>query len=112
MVSGDEVLIGPAAADRGWPAKYRDPMDLDFYASPGPLTRLTTEQAELVRRLDLAPIGLCRAAKCLLVSPPHAAAGGCSPAEIDRAMAEIDRYFKDVLDAENSTKWVRPENRP
>lgn len=37
---------------------------------------------------------------------------GCTEDEIERALREVDRYFKDVLDAENSTQWVRPVNRP
>ena len=49
-------------------------VDVTYYAAPGPLTELTAHQAELVRRLALDPVGLCRAAQGLVV-PPHDAFG-------------------------------------
>jgi hypothetical protein len=51
-------------------------VDLDFYAGPGPLTELTAEQTELVGRLQLEPLDLCRVAQGLLVAPPDAAGAG------------------------------------
>ena len=51
-------------------------MDLDFYAEPGPLTELTVEQSELVNRLALEPLDLCRVAQGLLVAPPDAVGAG------------------------------------
>ena len=59
-------------------------MDVDFYAAPGPLTELTADQTEMVRRLALDPKGLCRAAQGLLVSPPDAVGAGLS----EQRMAE------------------------
>jgi len=52
--------------------------DLAFYAAPGPFTELTTDQVELIRRLDPDPTALCRAAQGLVVSPPDAAGAGLS----------------------------------
>jgi Transglutaminase-like superfamily len=51
-------------------------VDLDFYAAPGPFTALTVDQIAMIRRLDLDPRGLCRAAQGLAVSPPEAARVG------------------------------------
>lgn len=59
-------------------------MELDFYAAPGPFTKLTTDQIDLIRRLDLDPSGLCRAAQGLVVSPLDAAGAGLS----EQRMAE------------------------
>jgi len=59
-------------------------MDVDFYAAPGPLTELTTDQTEMVGRLALGPEGLCLAAQGLLVSPPDAIGAGLS----EQRMAE------------------------
>lgn len=50
----------------------------EFYATPGPLTTLTTEQAELIRDLGLDPRGLCGLAQSLLVAPSDAFGAGLS----------------------------------
>lgn len=57
---------------------------IDYYAAPGPLTELDTEQAEMIRRLGLDPEGLCRAAQGLLISPLDAIGAGLS----EQRMAE------------------------
>jgi Transglutaminase-like superfamily len=59
-------------------------VDLDFYAAPGPLTALTSDQNEMVGRLALGPKALCLAAQGLLVSPPDAIGSGLS----ERRMTE------------------------
>ena len=59
-------------------------MDVGFYAVPGPFTKLTTDQLEMVARLARDPQGLCRAAQALVVAPPDAAGAGLS----DQRMAE------------------------
>ena len=58
-------------------------MDVDFYASPGPLTELTAGQTEMIRRLGLDATDLCRVAQRLLVSPPDAAGAGLSERRLD-----------------------------
>lgn len=44
-------------------------MDVDFYATPGPLTELPAAHVELVRRLGADPVAICLAAQHLLISP-------------------------------------------
>jgi hypothetical protein len=59
-------------------------MDLDFYASPGPLTHLTAVQTEMICGLGLDPTGLCRAVQGLVVQPGDAQGAGLS----EQRMAE------------------------
>lgn len=56
------------------------PVEVGFYAIPGPFTRLTSEQAELVGRLGpgLGPVDLCRVAQGLLSSSEDAFGAGLS----------------------------------
>lgn len=51
-------------------------MDVAFYATPGPLTALTTSQAERIRQLNLDPTDLCRVVQGLVTPPPDADGGG------------------------------------
>lgn len=51
-------------------------MDLEYYATPGPLTALTPAHAEIVRALDLDPPGLCRVAQGLVIAPMDASGAG------------------------------------
>ena len=97
------------AADGGLLAKYRELMDLDFYAAPGPLTRLTTVQAELIRRLDLDPVGLCHAAQGLLVSPSDAAAAGLSEVRMaERNTRPAEALLQRSVDLDSLTPLNQP----
>ena len=74
-------------------------MNVDFYAEPGPLTELTTAQAGLICRLDPDPVGLCRVAQGLLISPPDAIAAGLAASRHDErnvraASALMQRAFE------------------
>jgi hypothetical protein len=68
-------------------------VDLAYFAAAGPLTELTTDQAELIRGLALGPEELCRVAQGLLVSPPDAAGAGLS----EQRMAERNTRPAGVL---------------
>jgi hypothetical protein len=68
-------------------------LDVGFYAVPGPLTELTTDQLEMVARLVRDPQGLCRAAQGLVVAPPDAVGAGLS----DQRMAERNTRPASVL---------------
>ncbi len=59
-------------------------VDVAYYAAAGPLTELTAHQVEMVRRLALDPVGLCRAAQGLVVPPQDAFGVGLS----EQRMAE------------------------
>ena len=69
-------------------------MEIEFYATPGALTELPVEHAELIRQLSLDPEGLCRIAQGLLVAPTDAFGAGLS----DQRMAERNtRPARDLL---------------
>ncbi len=89
-------------------------MDLDFYAAPGPLTTLTTDQANLIRGLALDPPGLCRVAQGLLVSPSNAAGSGLSDQRLAErntrpATALLDRALE--LDGTSALDQPRPNGQ-
>jgi hypothetical protein len=60
------------------------PLDLTFYAQPGPLTWLNDEQTEAVRSLRADPPGLCSAVQGLLTTPESADGADLS----DESLAE------------------------
>ena len=51
-------------------------VEVDYYTTPGPFTKLTTDQTAMIRELAIGPVDLCRTAQTLLISPPDAAAAG------------------------------------
>jgi hypothetical protein len=53
-------------------------VDVDSYATPGPLTTLTDAQVEMVEALGRDPVELCEAAQRLLISPLDAVVAGLS----------------------------------
>jgi hypothetical protein len=61
-------------------------VDVEFYATAGPLTTLTPAEAEMVGSLELDPQGLCRLAQGLLISPSDAARAGLA----QQRMSEIN----------------------
>ncbi len=84
-------------------------MDREFYAAPGPLTQLTTDQIEMVRRLDLDPGGLCRAAQGLVVSPPDAAGVGLSAQRMaERNTRPASALLHRVLELDATTPLDQP----
>ncbi|MDQ2679266.1 MAG: transglutaminase-like domain-containing protein [Actinomycetota bacterium] len=92
----------------------RAPGDLAVYATPGPLTMLPAEQAEMLRRSGLDPIDLCRAAQRVLVSPADAAGAGLSEQRMAEqhlrpASALLERAWH--LDAEAGLLGSRPIDR-
>lgn len=60
-----------------------DPMDLDWYRSPGPFTELNDEQQELVDALPVDPVQLCAVAQGLLVLPGLSTGAELSPRRLD-----------------------------
>lgn len=87
-------------------------MDVDLYATPGPLTALTGEQIAMVERLDREPVELCRVAQRLLISPFDAMAVGLSEdrqseRNIRPATALLDR----ALELDDRTAFG-PERAP
>ena len=84
-------------------------MDLDFYAAPGPLTELTAEQTEVIRRLAPDPKGLCLAAQGLLVSPPDAVGAGLSEQRMaERNTRPAGTLLQRVLDLDGATPLDQP----
>lgn len=74
-------------------------MEVDFYATAGPLTTLTAEQVEMVERLGHEPKALCLAAQHLLISPFDAMAVGVSESRLSErnirpAAALLDRAIE------------------
>jgi Transglutaminase-like superfamily len=58
-------------------------VDVEFYAVAGPLTKLSSEQADMIRGLALGTDDLCRVAQRLFVSPPDAAGAGLSVSRME-----------------------------
>jgi hypothetical protein len=84
-------------------------MDLDFYSAPGPLTELTTDQTEMIRRLALDPKGLCLAAQGLLVAPPDAVGAGLSEQRMaQRNTRPASALLHEVLDLDGATPLDKP----
>jgi hypothetical protein len=57
-------------------------MDVDYYRQPGPLTALRPEQVDMVRALDLGPVGLCQVAQGLFRHPGTADGTNLSPEQM------------------------------
>lgn len=86
-------------------------MEVDSYASPGPLTTLGAAQVAMVEGLGRDPLELCLAAQRLLVSPLDAAVAGVSEdrqseRNIRPATSLVDRALE--LDATTSFDRERP----
>ena len=87
---------------------------IDFYAAQGPLTELTAEQTDMVRRLGLDPAGLCRAAQGLLVSPADAFGAGLSEERMaERNTRPASALLQRVLELDGGTPLdqARPAER-
>jgi len=74
-------------------------VDLDFFATPGPLTELAAEQSASVTGLGLGALDLCRVAQGLLVAPHDAFGAGLSDQQMQdrnqrRAGAMLQRAFE------------------
>jgi len=84
-------------------------VEVDFYASPGPLTELTTGQTEMIRRLGLDAPGLCRVAQGLLVSPPDAVGAGLSEERLaERNMRPASSLLRQVLELDGASPLDEP----
>lgn len=86
-------------------------MDVEFYATAGPLTTLAADQVDMIGGFDLDPYGLCRLAQGLLISPMDAVGAGLSTERMTEinirpASALLDR----VLDLDRTTPFN--EQRP
>jgi hypothetical protein len=78
-------------------------VDLDFYAGPGPLTELTTEQQAVVTDLDLGSTDLCRIAQGLLVAPLDAFGAGLSEQRLaERNLRPAGELLQRALDLDGS----------
>ena len=78
-------------------------LDLEFYAAAGPLTALTTDQAEMILGLALDPTDLCRAAQGLLISPPDAFGAGLSEQRMaERNTRPASALLQRVLDLDDA----------
>lgn len=84
-------------------------MEVEHYATPGPLTELAPEQLERVRGLALDPIGLCRAAQGLLISPTDATAAGLPEERLaDRNVRPAQALVRRALDLAGGTPLGEP----
>ena len=85
------------------------PVDLGFYAAPGPLTELTTDQTEMIGRLAPDPKRLCRAAQGIVVSPPDAAGAGLSEQRLsERNTRPAGALLQRVLELDGATPLDQP----
>ena len=85
------------------------PVEVEFFATAGPLTELTPDQVAMIRALGLGPEGLCRVAQGLVVSPPDAFGAGLS----DQRMAERNtRPASGLLHRVLELDGVTPLNEP
>lgn len=84
-------------------------VDPDFYADPGPLTELTTEQQGLVAGLGPEPRDLCRAAQGLLVAPLDASGAGLSEQRLlERNLRPASALLQRALDLDGSAPLGTP----
>ena len=82
---------------------------MDFYATPGPLTELTADQAGTIRRLALDPKGLCQVAQGLLVAPADAAGAGLSEQRLaERNTRPASALLQRVLELDGDTPLDHP----
>jgi hypothetical protein len=82
---------------------------IDFFATPGPLTELTSDQAELIRGLALGPEDLCRVAQRLVVSPPDAIAAGLTEARLtERNTRPATALLQRALELDGATPLGEP----
>lgn len=78
-------------------------VDVDFYASPGPLTELTAAQQPLVADLSPEPMDLCRVAQGLLVAPLDAFGAGLSEQRmLERNLRPASALLQRALDLDGS----------
>ncbi len=84
---------------------------IDFFAAPGPLTELTTNQSSLIRSLELGPEDLCRVAQQLLVSPPDAVGAGLTEERLaERNTRPATALLQRAIELGGATSLV--ERRP
>ena len=85
-----------------------------YYAQPGPLTQLTSDQVELVRHLGTDPELLCRYAQALLTQVGDAHGSGLSPVRMaERNTRPATALLQRALELDSSPLSVtrRPEHR-
>lgn len=84
-------------------------MKLDFFAAPGPLTELTSEQAAMIRAIALGPEDLCRVAQGLLVASPGAVGAGLSELRMaERNTRPASALFGRALELAEMTPLSEP----
>ena len=89
-------------------------MEPSYYAQPGPLTQLSSDQVELIRHLGTNPERLCRYAQTVLTSVGDAYGSGLSPVRMAErntrlATALLQRALE--LDSTPLSVTRRPEHR-
>jgi Transglutaminase-like superfamily len=83
-------------------------VDLALYATPGPMTTLMPAHTEMVRALDLDPVGLCRLAKGLVIAPMDAYGAGLDEQRMaERNTRPAGALLQRVLDLDDA-----PFDRP
>jgi hypothetical protein len=84
-------------------------MGVAFYADPGPLTELTSDQSQLVRELGLDAMGLCRVAQGLLLAPQDATGAGLSEHRMaERNTRRAGALLQRVLELGGDTPLDQP----
>jgi hypothetical protein len=84
-------------------------VEIEFYATPGPLTELAAEQVETIGRLGLNPEGLCRVAQGLVADPVDAFGAGLSEQRMsERNTRPAADLLRRVLELDPSTPLDQP----